>query len=168
MEKSDKKNHLITIGKSRAQNNTVYKYRLPGCNFSRADRFSPNRFSITSEFANIPSTIGSGRKTSFGYGKRHVFYNAGGKDSPPCNLYHLPSCFNTPSSEITTPRLKTSSQNPRFHIKARESPNNFSIFSLNKTKYSTDASSYITSKDYNSPCLLKPTSYHNKKPMSLS
>lgn len=146
MENSEKKNLIILFEKSKAQNNTVYKYRLPGCNFSRANRFSPSRFSITSEFTTIPSTIGSGRKTSFGYGKRHVFYNPKGKDSPPCNLYHLPSCFDPPSSRSATPRLKTPSKNPRFHTKLCQYPNNF----LTKTKYSTEASSYITSKDHTS------------------
>ncbi|OMJ84652.1 hypothetical protein SteCoe_14171 [Stentor coeruleus] len=125
---------------------TVYKFRLPGCNFSRAERFSPRRFSLSGEFTTIPNTIGTGRKTSFGFGRRHVFHNPGGKDAPPCNLYNITSCFDDKIKRTASPRVRTAFNNQRANENQCVSPSRLRI-SINRTRYSTDVSSCLMSAE---------------------
>jgi hypothetical protein len=59
--------------------------------FSKADRFSQKLPEKGSEYQILKSSMGSGRKAGFGYGKRWEPSNPRGKDSPASTTYSLPS-----------------------------------------------------------------------------
>lgn len=147
---STKETISTKIQKFKKRFTTVYKYRLPGCNLSRADRFSPCRFNFSAEFSTIPNTIGTGRKAGFGFGGRHVFRNPNGKDAPPCNLYNIPSCFDKIVEKAQSPRIRTAFSTQR-NSKACGSPSGLSKLSSNKAKYSTDTSFCVSGERHLTP-----------------
>lgn len=59
--------------------------------FSKANRFYHKKPKDSSDYVNLKTTIGTGRKAGFGYGKRWVPLNPKGKDAPPPNTYLMPS-----------------------------------------------------------------------------
>ena len=126
---------------------TTFQFRKPGCKFSRADRFSPRRFSVGGEFRTLPGSIGSGRKTSFGYGKRYEFKNPGGFDAPPCNTYNIKSCFDQITGGVDSRESKERySRQNACYSKLETLPAYFSAGkSKTKAKFSTDASSCFNS-----------------------
>lgn len=59
--------------------------------FSKAIRFSKKNPEPSSEYLSLKSSMGKGRKASFGYGKRWEPRNARGNDAPPSTTYTIPS-----------------------------------------------------------------------------
>lgn len=58
--------------------------------FGKANRFYSKNPDPSSEYLNIRSTLGEGRKAGFGYGKRWQPSNPRGKDAPPSTAYNIP------------------------------------------------------------------------------
>ncbi|OMJ69849.1 hypothetical protein SteCoe_32324 [Stentor coeruleus] len=58
--------------------------------FSKANRFINKKPGPSAEFLKLKSTIGQGRSTGFGFGKRWEPSNPKGKDAPPSTKYSLP------------------------------------------------------------------------------
>lgn len=134
--KSFKETQSSHLNKGKEKIPTVFKFRLPGCKFSRAERFSPRRFSLSGEYTSLPNSIGTGRKTSLGYGRRLIIRNSKGQDSPPCNLYNIPSCFPYAIKSVNSPRVKSEFKCLENHDKKTASPTGLSEIFVNKSRYS--------------------------------
>jgi hypothetical protein len=125
---------------------TAFKFRRPNCKFSRAERFTTRRISIGGEFTSIPTCIGKGRKTSFGFGRRYSFKNPGGDASPPCNTYTIPSCFDKITGGLLSPLNKD-------HIKRYSSIDlrfknmSYAGHSTHKNRFSTNVSIFNNTLD---------------------
>lgn len=128
---------------------SVFKFRAPNCKFSKAERFAPRRLSVGGEFNALPSTVGIGRRASFGFGKRIEFKNPGGAASPPCNTYNILSCFDKITGGLASP-IKGLNNFRKSLTLQRDSPcSGFSRYSANKARNSMDLSINMISVERN-------------------
>ncbi|CAD8104960.1 unnamed protein product [Paramecium sonneborni] len=88
------KNKLYSIerGTSEYQSASSLRHSIPEVSFSQAQRFARESLNTTEYNYNLPGSIGSGRKTSFGYGSKqisHGYVQRNAEQNPSPNAYFL-------------------------------------------------------------------------------
>ncbi|CAD8192708.1 unnamed protein product [Paramecium pentaurelia] len=88
------KNKLYSIerGTSEYQSASSLRHSIPEVSFSQAQRFTKEYLNTTEYNYNLPGSIGSGRKASFGYGSKqiaHAYVQRNAEQNPPPNAYFL-------------------------------------------------------------------------------